>query len=104
MSHKDFIDIIRSPRFAEQLKRCCNRCSYVSGHEGRNKAFEALKKRLDGMLKGRKERNRLFYMIFPPSVFVPMSEILKKHCYSERGESWTIVSLVQNNYTNTALY
>ena len=79
MSHEDFIDMIRSPiklespRFAEQLKRFCNRCSYVSGHEGGSKAFKVLKKRLDEMLKGRKERNCLFYMTLPPSVFVPMS-------------------------------
>lgn len=100
MSHEDFIDIIKkpikleSPRFAEQLKQFCARCTYVSGHEGGDKAFEALKKRLDELLKGRKERNHLFYMALPPSVFVSMSEMLKKHCYSERGNSRIIVSLL----------
>ena len=102
MSDEEFISIIKSPiklespRFAEQLKQFCNRCSYVSGHEGGDKAFKSLKKRLDEIGRGRKERNHLFYMALPPSAFVPMSEMLKKYCYSERGESRIIVSLLLN--------
>lgn len=53
--------------------------------KGGHKAFEALKKRLDELLKGRKEQIRLFYIALSPSVFVPMSEMLTKQCYSERG-------------------
>lgn len=99
MSNEDFIDIIRkpvkleSPRFAEQLKQFCNRCSYVSGHEGGDKSFEALHERLEEIGHGKKERNHLFYMALPPSIFVPMSQMLKKHCYAERGETRIIVSL-----------
>ena len=97
MTHEDFTDIIRSPvklespRYAEQLKDFCNRCSYVSGHEGGEKSFQALKTKLDQIGHGKKEQNRLFYMALPPSVFVPMSEQLKKHCYSDRGQSRLIV-------------
>ena len=97
MSHEEFINIIKSPvklespRFAEQLKDFCNRCSYVSGHEGGDKSFEALKKKLNEIGHGKKEQHRLFYMALPPSVFVPMSEQLKKHCYSEKGHTRLIV-------------
>ncbi len=97
MTQEDFIKIIRSPvklespRFAEQLEQFCRRCSYVSGHEGGEKSFQALKKKLDEIGHGKKEQHRLFYMALPPSVFVPMSEQLKKHCYSERGQSRLIV-------------
>ncbi len=99
MSHEEFVAIIRkpikleSPRFAEQLKQFCNRCSYVSGHEGGDKSFEALHNRLEEIGHGKKERNHLFYMALPPSIFVPMSQMLKKHCYSERGETRVIVSV-----------
>lgn len=99
MSHEEFVNTIKSPvklespRFAEQLKDFCNRCSYVSGHEGGDKSFETLKRKLDEIGHGKKEQHRLFYMALPPSVFVPMSEKLKKHCYSEKGQSRLIVRL-----------
>lgn len=99
MSHEAFIDIIRkpikleSPRFAEQLKQFCNRCSYVSGHEGGDKAFEALHQRLEALGQGKKDRNHLFYMALPPKIFVSMSQMLKKHCYSARGGTRIIVGI-----------
>ena len=99
MSHDEYIKIIRapikleSPRFAEQLKQFCDRCSYVSGYEGGEKSFQALRKRLEEIGHGKKEQNHLFYLALPPSVFVPISEGLKKYCYSERGVSRIIVRL-----------
>lgn len=99
MSHDDFIKIIRtpikleSPRYAEQLNEFCNRCSYISGYEGGDKAYQALQKRIEEIGLHKKEQNRLFYLSLPPKVFVPMSEGLKKFCYSERGISRIIVSL-----------
>ena len=99
MSHDDFIEIItsrakiESPRFAEQLKEFTARCGYVSGHEGGDKSFQALQARLEEFGEGKKEQHRLFYMALPPSAFVPVSEGLKKYCYSERGTSRLIVSV-----------
>ena len=105
MSHEEFIQIIRapikleSPRYAEQLKQFCARCSYVSGHEGGDKSFKALREHLGEIGQGKKEQNRLFYFSLPPSVFVMMSEGLRKHCYSDRGVSRIIVCLSTSTET-----
>ena len=99
MDHESFLSIIKSPiklespRFAEQLEQFCQRCSYVSGHEGGEKSFGALRRRLEQLGTGKKEQNRLFYMALPPSIFPSMQEGLRKHCYSERGASRIIVSI-----------
>ncbi len=98
MTHDAFLSIIKSPiklespRFAEQLEQFCERCSYVSGHEGGEKSFHALRRRLEELGTGKKEQNRLFYMALPPSIFPSMQEGLRRHCYSERGASRIIVS------------
>lgn len=100
LSHDEFIKIIRtpikleSPRYAEQLNQFCERCSYVSGHEGGDASFQALQKRLEEIGLHKKEQNRLFYFSLPPKIFVPMSQGLKKFCYSKRGISRIIVSFV----------
>jgi glucose-6-phosphate 1-dehydrogenase len=100
MSHDEFIKIIRtpikleSPRYAVQLDQFCERCSYVSGHEGGDESFRALQKRLEEIGLHKKEQNRLFYFSLPPKIFVPMSEGLKKFCYSKRGISRIIVSFL----------
>ena len=64
----------------------------MSGHEGGEKSFNALRRRLEQLGTGKKEQNRLFYMALPPSIFPSMQEGLRKHCYSERGVSRIIVS------------
>ena len=100
MTHDNFISIIKSPiklespRFAEQLEQFCQRCSYVSGHEGGEKSFNALRRRLEQLGTGKKEQNRLFYMALPPSIFPSMQKGLRKHCYSDRGVSRIIVSKI----------
>ncbi len=99
MDHESFLSIIKSPiklespRFAEQLEQFCQRCSYVSGHEGGENSFDALRRRLEQLGTGKKEQNRLFYMALPPSIFPSVQEGLRKHCYSERGASRIIVSI-----------
>ena len=99
MTHESFLSTIKSPiklespRFAEQLEQFCGRCTYVSGHEGGEKSFDALRERLEQLGTGKKEQNRLFYMALPPSIFPSMQEGLRKHCYSERGINRIIVSL-----------
>ena len=100
MTHDNFLSIIKSPiklespRFAEQLEQFCQRCSYVSGHEGGEKSFNDLRRKLEQLGTGKKEQNRLFYMALPPSIFPSMQEGLRKHCYSDRGVSRIIVSRI----------
>ena len=101
MCHDEFISHIsadtkiESPRFKEQLKEFTARCSYVSGHEGGDASFLALSARLEELAEGKKEQHRLFYMALPPRAFVPVSEGLKRFCYSERGSGRLIVSLIR---------
>ena len=103
MTPDDFLSIIKSPiklespRFAKQLEQFCQRCSYVSGHEGGDKSFDALRERLEELGTGKKEQNRLFYMALPPSIFTSMQEGLRKRCYSDRGANRIIVSLFSND-------
>ncbi|KAL9130887.1 MAG: hypothetical protein Q9217_001037 [Psora testacea] len=97
MAHDAFIQIasagakLESPRFAEQHQDFIARCSYVSGHEGGDNSFQALRARLEELGEGKKEQHRLFYMALPPTAFVPVSAGLKKFCYSGRGTSRIIV-------------
>lgn len=63
----------------------------MSGHEGGDESFQALQKRLEEIGLHKKEQNRLFYFSLPPKIFVPMSQGLKKFCYSQRGFSRIIV-------------
>ena len=80
-----------SPRVAEQLKDFTKRCSYVSGHEGGDKAFKALQQRLDELGEEKKEQHRLFYLALPPVAFESVSAGLRKFCYSSRGDNRLIV-------------
>ncbi|KAK0916150.1 Glucose-6-phosphate 1-dehydrogenase, partial [Friedmanniomyces endolithicus] len=41
--------------------------------------------------KGQKETNRIFYMALPPSVFIPVSEHLKRCCYPKSGIARIII-------------
>ena len=80
-----------SPRVAEQVKEFAARCSYVSGHEGGDRAFQALRQRLDELGEEKKEQHRLFYLALPPAAFESVSAGLRKFCYSSRGDNRLIV-------------
>lgn len=100
MSHDEYIDQIKSfietldDETKEQLKQFCQKCTYVSGCDNGDKPYEELGKHLDGLGKGKKaSQNRIFYMALPPSIFVSVSEQLKKYCYSEKAVSRLLVSV-----------
>jgi glucose-6-phosphate 1-dehydrogenase len=76
----------------EQLAEFCNFCTYVSGQYDQDESFVKLREHLEELEKGRKETNRVFYMALPPSVFIPVSQHLKKICYPKRGIARVIVS------------
>lgn len=61
--------------------------TYVSGAYDKDEAFEQLNAHLDTIEAKyqTKERHRVFYLALPPSVFIPVTEHLKKNCYVFKG-------------------
>lgn len=98
MDHGEYIKRVKSyiktptKEIEEQLDEFCGMCSYVSGQYDKDESFQQLESHLGELEKGRKETNRIFYMALPPSVFIPVSEHLKKNCYPKEGISRIIVS------------
>jgi glucose-6-phosphate 1-dehydrogenase len=76
----------------KQLDEFCEFCSYVSGQYDQDDSFIGLEKHMQEIEKGRKENNRIFYMALPPSVFITVSQHLKRNCYPKNGISRVIVS------------
>jgi glucose-6-phosphate 1-dehydrogenase len=75
-----------------QLDEFCEMCSYISGQYDQDEPFENLRSHIEQLEKGQKETNRIFYMALPPSVFIPVSQHLKKICYPSKGIARVIVS------------
>ncbi|KAI9749584.1 MAG: Glucose-6-phosphate 1-dehydrogenase [Lichina confinis] len=75
----------------EQLSDFCDLCTYISGQYDQDSSFVELRKHLEELEQGRTQRNRVFYMALPPSVFITVSEHLKKICYPENGLARLIV-------------
>lgn len=98
MDHDEYVRRIRSyikvptKELEEQLNGFCELCSYISGQYDQDESFITLKNHLEELEKGRKEQNRVFYMALPPSVFITVSQHLKKNCYPENGITRIIVS------------
>lgn len=67
--------------------------SYVSGGYEDSPSFENLNRKLEEIESKyqSKERNRLFYLALPPSVFIPVAQHLKEQCYSKDGKNRIIV-------------
>ncbi|KAM5491177.1 Glucose-6-phosphate 1-dehydrogenase [Microsporum canis] len=97
MDHDEYVRRIRSyikvptKELEEQLNGFCELCSYVSGQYDQDDSFITLRKHLEELEQGRKEQNRVFYMALPPSVFITVSQHLKKNCYPENGITRIIV-------------
>ncbi|KAH9999333.1 glucose-6-phosphate dehydrogenase [Russula vinacea] len=68
-------------------------CTYLSGGYEDDASFENLESHLRGLESGRQsdERNRVFYLALPPSVFIPVAGRVKKFNYSEDGVNRIIV-------------
>ena len=78
----------------DQLEDFCKSCSYISGQYDQDESFVNLKKHLEELENGREETNRIFYMALPPSVFITVSQHLKKVCYPKNGIARIIVGLI----------
>lgn len=79
----------------KQLDEFCNFCTYVSGQYDQDDSFIQLEKHMQEIEKGRKETNRVFYMALPPSVFITVSQHLKRNCYPKSGIARVIVSYMR---------
>lgn len=74
---------------AELEKKCaqfCELCHYITLkiNEG-DKSFEELRDLMESFKNGDEEQHRIFYMALPPSVYVKVSEQLKRCCKTEEG-------------------
>ena len=75
----------------EQLDQFCSICTYISGQYDQDEPFQKLDEAIKDIEKSRKEGNRVFYMALPPSVFIPVSEHLKRNCYPDKGIARIII-------------
>ena len=97
MDHAEYLKRVRSyikvptKEIEEQLDEFCALCSYINGQYDQDEPFIALNHHLEELEKGREQQNRIFYMALPPSVFITVSEHLKKNCYPKTGLTRIIV-------------
>lgn len=75
------------PGEEEQLESFWRANHYVAGSYDTKRDFELLSQEMTQVEKGR--ANRLFYLALPPSVFKPVTLMLKEACISQTG--WTRV-------------
>jgi glucose-6-phosphate 1-dehydrogenase len=98
MDKEEFLKRVKSyiktptKEMEQQLQEFSKICTYISGQYDQDDSFVNLRKHLEELEGGRKERNRIFYMALPPSVFITVSQHLKKNCYPEDGIARIIVS------------
>lgn len=98
MDHEEYLKRVRSyiktptKEMEEQLNEFCKLCSYVSGQYDKDESFQELEKHLETVEKGQKETNRIFYMALPPSVFITVSQHLKRNNYPKSGLARVIVN------------
>jgi glucose-6-phosphate 1-dehydrogenase len=97
MDHTEYLKRVRSyiktptKEVEEQLDMFCDVCTYVAGQYDQDEPFQQLDKHISEIEKGRKETNRVFYMALPPSVFITVSQHLKRNCYSKQGINRIII-------------
>ncbi|KAH0562277.1 hypothetical protein GP486_003022 [Trichoglossum hirsutum] len=97
MDHEEYIKRVKSyiktpiKEMEEQLGQFVGLCSYISGQYDQDEPFIHLRKHMEELEGDREERNRVFYMALPPSVFISVSEHLKRNCYPEKGITRLIV-------------
>ena len=97
MDHEEYLKRVKShiqvptKEMEEQLDQFCKDCSYVSGQYDQDDSFVELRKHLEKLEQGRSETHRIFYMALPPSVFITVSQHLKRNCYPKNGLARIIV-------------
>jgi glucose-6-phosphate 1-dehydrogenase len=108
MDHEEYLKRVKSyiktptKDMEQQLEEFCGYCTYVSGQYDQDDSFINLRKHVEELEQGRKETNRVFYMALPPSVFIPVSQHLKRNCYPKNGIARIIVRTRIKNYRNVS--
>lgn len=88
-----YIKAVEDNEVKSKLEEFKKLSTYVSGGYDDGESFDKLNKYLNEVEEGHesKERNRLFYLALPPSVFIPVAKNLKEHCYTTAGVNRIIV-------------
>lgn len=108
MDHDEYLKRVKSyiktptKELEKQLEEFCGYCTYVSGQYDKDESFQELEKHLQEIEQGRKETNRIFYMALPPSVFITVSQHLKRNCYPKNGISRVIVSFSPADFVRSS--
>jgi glucose-6-phosphate 1-dehydrogenase len=95
--HKRVVQYIKNPdeneALAAKIEEFKNICTYVSGSYEEDAAFQNLESHLRGIESGyqSEERNRIFYLALPPSVFIQVAGHVKSNNYSENGVNRIVV-------------
>jgi glucose-6-phosphate 1-dehydrogenase len=85
--HKRITSYIKNPDNSDEIKKQIEEfkhmSTYIPGSYEDGAAFEVLNKHLLDIESKytSSERNRLFYLALPPTVFIPVAKNLKEHCY-----------------------
>ncbi|THV08545.1 glucose-6-P dehydrogenase [Dendrothele bispora CBS 962.96] len=85
--HKREVSYIKNPNDDPEIVKAIDSfkamSTYIAGDYEDGSAFDKLNAHLEEIESHyqSKERNRLFYLALPPSVFIPVAKNLKEHCY-----------------------
>jgi glucose-6-phosphate 1-dehydrogenase len=81
------------PEVSTKIEEFKQISSYISGGYEDDASFENLESYIRGLESGyqTEERNRIFYLALPPSVFIPVAGRIKKFNYSADGVNRIIV-------------
>ncbi|KAI0921849.1 hypothetical protein AcW1_004289 [Taiwanofungus camphoratus] len=95
--HKRITSYIKNPdnnaEVSAKLEEFKKLTTYISGGYEDSPSFQNLNKYLEKHESSyqSKERNRVFYLALPPSVFIPVAQHLKEQCYTTAGKCRIIV-------------
>lgn len=95
--HKRITSYIKNPdnnvEVSAKLEEFKKLTTYISGGYEDSPSFQNLNKYLEKHESSYqlKERNRVFYLALPPSVFIPVAQHLKEQCYTTAGKCRIIV-------------
>ena len=97
MDRQEYLSRVKShiktptPDIEQELEKFCEACSYVAGQYDQDEPFQELDRQLKEIEKDRQEGHRIFYMALPPSVFITVSQHIKRNCYPKSGIARVIV-------------